>query len=1068
MRYRKALTLAAGLSLAAVLASGSAVAEENEEWDVNNPPGPSETVPLEVTEGTWMNLDVSPDGETIVFDMLGDIYRMPRSGGEAEALTSGMAWNMQPRYSPDGEWLAFTSDRNGGDNIWIMRADGSDPRQITDESFRLLNNPTWSPDGEYIAARKHFTGTRSLGAGEMWLYHRSGTSAGMQMVERPNDQQDLNEPAFSRDGRYLYFSQDTTEGDTFQYDKDPHPGIYDIRRLDRETGELSTYISGTGGAIHPRPSPDGESIAFVRRVGADTALFIKDKQSGREHKVIDNLERDMQEIWAIHGVYANMAWAPDSESIIYWAGGKIHEVDVNSGEAEEIAFQVQDEREIRTAQRPPIDPAPDSVDAKMLRWVTASPDGDQVVYESRGHLYTRNLPDGEPERLTRQDDHFEFYPTYSRDGRHIAYVSWSDEDLGAVRVIRARGGRQGREITEEPGHYIEPAFSPDGDTVVFRKLSGNMQRSPWWGETTGLFRASARGGDVEKITDNGQSAHFGRDNDRVFLMRYAGYDTRNLVSVNLDGGEERTHFTTTWASNFRVSPDQQWVAFQERYNAYVAPFAVSGQTVQLGPDTRALPLQRVSKETGDFIHWSDSENLHWSTGPELYSAGLDEVFDFLNGEIDEVDMPVADGRDIGYSAPADVPEGSVAFVGGQVITMNDDMEVIDNGTVVVEGNRIVAVGPADEVDVPDGAHVQDVSGKTVMPGLIDAHWHGSQGNNQIIPQENWINHASLTFGVTTYHDPSNDTHTVFAAHEMGRTGKITAPRIFSTGRILYGATTDFTVEIDSLDDARDHLTRLQKSGAFSVKSYNQPRRDQRQQIMEAARKLDMHVHPEGGALFQHNMTMVQDGHTGIEHSLSVPHTYEDVLQFWGGTNVGYTPTLGVGYGGFRGENYWYQHTNVFEHERLTRFVPREIIDPAARRRAKVEAEEYVQFDIANHARQLMERGVDVNIGAHGQREGLAAHWEIWMFAQGGMEPMEALKTATINPARYLGMDEHLGSLEAGKLADVIVLDRNPLENIRNTEFVDYVMVNGRLFDAHTMNQIGNHPEERGLFWWERE
>jgi len=855
MRYPKVLTLAASLGLAAALGSGSALAENNEEWNVNNPPGPSETVPLDVTEGTWLNLDVSPDGETIVFDMLGDIYRMPRSGGDAEPLTSGMAWNMQPRFSPDGDWIAFTSDRSGGDNIWIMRADGSDARQITDESFRLLNNPTWSPDGEYIAARKHFTGTRSLGAGEIWLYHRSGTSAGMQMVARPNDQKDLNEPAFSADGRYLYYSQDTTPGDTFEYDKDPHPGIYDIRRLDRESGEVSTYISGTGGAIHPRPSPDGESIAFVRRVGANTALFIKDKRSGRERKLIDNLERDMQEIWAIHGVYANMAWAPDGDSIIYWAGGKIHEIDVDSGEAEEIAFRVQDEREIRTAQRPPIEAAPDEVDAKMLRWVTVSPNGDQVVYESRGHLYTRSLPDGEPQRLTRQNDHFEFYPTYSRDGRHIAYVSWNDEDLGSVRVIRARGGREGREITEEPGHYIEPTFSPDGDTVVFRKLSGNMQRSPWWGETTGIFRASARGGDVEKITSNGQSAHFGADNDRLFLLRYEGYDTRNLVSVNLDGEDERTHFTTTWASNFRVSPDQKWVSFQERYNAYVAPFAVSGQTVQLGPDTRALPLQRVSKEAGDYIHWSDSETLNWATGPELYTAELDKVFDFLNGDEDEAEMPVADGRNIGYSTPADVPEGSVAFVGGQVITMNEDLEVIEEGTVLVEGNRIVAVGPVDEVDIPDGAHVKDVSGQTVMPGLIDAHWHGSQGSDQIIPQENWTNHASLTFGVTSYHDPSNDTHTVFAAHEMGRTGAITAPRIFSTGRILYGATTDFTVEIDSLDDARDHLKRLQKAGAFSVKSYNQPRRDQRQQVMEAARELGMHVHPEGGALFQHNMNM---------------------------------------------------------------------------------------------------------------------------------------------------------------------------------------------------------------------
>ncbi|HKR24926.1 MAG TPA: amidohydrolase, partial [Allosphingosinicella sp.] len=144
-------------------------------WDVNAPPGARlRQVPINVTEGTWMNVDVSPDGRTIAFDLLGDIYTMPISGGRPTRISAGLAFDMQPRFSPDGRLIAFTSDRGGGDNIWVMNADGSGARAITRENFRLLNAPTWSPDGQYIAARKHFTTQRSLGTGEIWLYHVSG------------------------------------------------------------------------------------------------------------------------------------------------------------------------------------------------------------------------------------------------------------------------------------------------------------------------------------------------------------------------------------------------------------------------------------------------------------------------------------------------------------------------------------------------------------------------------------------------------------------------------------------------------------------------------------------------------------------------------------------------------------------------------------------------------------------------------------------------------------------------------------------------------------------------------
>jgi imidazolonepropionase-like amidohydrolase len=404
-------------------------------------------------------------------------------------------------------------------------------------------------------------------------------------------------------------------------------------------------------------------------------------------------------------------------------------------------------------------------------------------------------------------------------------------------------------------------------------------------------------------------------------------------------------------------------------------------------------------------------------------------------------------------------------VGGKIVTMKGD-EIIADGTVLIEGNRIRAVGPRDQVAVPAGASVIDAKGKTVIPGLIDVHWHGSFGADGIIPQTSWVNYASLAFGVTTLHDPSNDTDTVFAASELARAGLITAPRIFSTGTILYGATDSFTAEINNLDDARNHLRRLQAAGAFTVKSYNQPRREQRQQILAAAREMGMMVVPEGGALYAGNITQIVDGHTGVEHSLPVARIYDDVRQLWKASKVGFTPTLIVAYGGTFGEEYWYAKTDVWKDERLMAFVPREVVDARARRPIMVPDEEWGHLNDARVAAELQHVGVQVHLGAHGQREGLGAHWELWMMVQGGMTPFEALRSGTIDGARYLGFDHDIGSLEPGKLADVAILDADPTADIRNSEQVHWVIANGHVYDAATMDEVGNHPHKRQPFFFQ--
>jgi imidazolonepropionase-like amidohydrolase len=498
----------------------------------------------------------------------------------------------------------------------------------------------------------------------------------------------------------------------------------------------------------------------------------------------------------------------------------------------------------------------------------------------------------------------------------------------------------------------------------------------------------------------------------------------------------------------------------------------AGKEIELSADTKAIPVTHVAEDAGINLHWSgNGQQLHWTLGEEYFSVEVQEAFDFLEGDTSDKELPLDtnEGLDIGLEMKSDRPDGVIALTNARIITMDGD-KVIEQGTVVIRDNRIEEVGASSEVDTPAGAEVMDMKGKTIMPGIVDVHVHVGNFREGLSPQQQWEYFANLAYGVTTAHDPSSNTEMIFSHSEAVKAGHMVGPRIFSTGRILYGAEAEYKAEIDNYEDAKSALERTKAFGAFSVKSYNQPRRDQRQKVIKAARELELLVLPEGGSTFTHNMSMIMDGHTGIEHNIPVYPVYKDVHELWSASGTDYTPTLVVNYGSVSGEYYWYQNTKVWEKERLLNFTPRSIVDSRSRHRKMIPQEEYENGHIlsAATAKNLLRNGVNVNLGAHGQLQGLGAHWELWMMHQGGMTEMEALQVATINGARYLGMDHELGSIEEGKLADLIVIDGNPLENIRDTESITHTMVNGRLYDAATMNETGMREKERLPFWWEQE
>jgi imidazolonepropionase-like amidohydrolase/Tol biopolymer transport system component len=1042
-----------------------------EPWDVEGNHGPTTTVEFDTDEGTWMSCDVSPDGQTIVFDLLGDIYRMPIAGGRAELLSGGASWEAQPRFSPDGKLIAFTSDRDGGDNIWVMDADGKNRRQVTKETQRLLNTPAWTPDGQYIVARKHFVDTRSLGAGEIWMYHINGGGKGVQLTEKPNWTANSGEPAIDPQGRFVYFVTSTA----FDYNKNVYDSIYWIDRYDLQKGRRSTFVRSSGGSIRPAVSPDGKLLSFIRRVGLKSVLFLREIETGREWPVFDGLTHDQQETWSVYGTYPGYAWMPDGKSIVITAMGKFVRVNVATNTATPIPFTAHVSQKVTEAVRFPQKVAPETERARLLRW--AERNGDRIVYSALGKIYSR---DGQaaPHQLFNTE-YLEYAPSFSADGKRITFVTWNDEEKGAVWIANS-DGTNARKITTVDDQYANPVFSPDGSKVAYLKGRGSVYHEEDLASESTFeihYWDGQRHNYVIDLESRGTNARmpvlsFDPSGERIFFMETGGGPGSSpgeptkfityLSSVKLSGDDFKRHIEGQNVGEILPSPDFKWVFFKELHKLYVAPFPRIGKTVKLSSTETGVPVKNVSNASGDWLAWSaDSTSVQWTVGENFYEQSLENIFKQL---AKDEKTPEPQKTMIGFDFQPARPTGTVALTNARIITMHGS-EVIERGTIVIENNRIKAVGA--RVAVPANAKRIDMTGKTIMPGIVDVHSHMSYDTLDIIPEKQWPYYANLAYGVTTTHDPSAATQTVFAQSEMVKAGEMVGPRIFSTGFILYGAENPEKAVINSYEDARGHLARLKAVGAFSVKSYNQLRRDNRQRIIKAARDLNMMVVPEGGSTYFYNMTMILDGHTGVEHAIPVAPMYKDALTLFTRSQTQYTPTLIVGYGGIWGENYWYQHSDVYANERLLRFTPRARIDARARRRLMVPEDDFYHFELARSVKDYVRMGGKAHLGSHGQLQGLGAHWELWMLQQGGLTPLEAIRSATIDGANYLGLDGDIGSIEGGKLADLMIMDRNPLTDIHNTESIRFVMINGVLFSTDNMDEVYPEQKTRAPFFWER-
>ncbi len=1059
----------------ALLLFATAATAQEDTWDVTDTGQPFTEVEFTVTEGTWMSVDVSPDGRTLLFDMLGDIYSIPASGGDATLVRGGPAMQRQPRFSPDGKRILFLSDASGGDNLWVANVDGSDPKQVSQETLNKVTNPAWAPDGRYVVAQKSYTTVAGLlGGSEIWMFHLEG-GMGRILVPAPETKKTIHEPTFSPDGGYLYYTEDVNLAPAAVGFRNANQPNFATKRRDLASGETRQIIGGFGSATTAQISPDGKRIAFVRRVKEKTVLFVYNTDTGEQRPVYDALDRDAQVGIGQYGYYPHFDWFPDSRSIAIWGKGKIFNVDVDESVATEIAFRVTTKHRITDAVRFENTLTPERFTVRSIRQIAVAPGGDVVAFNALGRLWQKTLPDGEPRRLT-SDDNFEYEPAYSPDGRRIAYVGWDDERGGSLRVIPSGGGPS-RIIVESNGGIRTPTFSPDGNRIAYviqrpSDLMGGYRARP------GIYWVPAGGGDAAFVTETGTDPKFSSDGERLYYNVTSGGlagASYNLESVRLDGLDKREHATGTDAMDFRLSPDHRWLAFRQHYQYYVMPYPMTGSAISVMAATTELPVARLTQHAGYDLTWSaDASTLHWMLGEELFSVSVEEQLGA------DATMPES-GISIGLEVSADTPEGLVAFTNGRIITMQGE-QVIENGTLVVEGNRIAALGPTSEVTVPEGAAVIDARGKTLMPGLVDMHGHVGLFVQGLAPQKHPSHYAALAFGVTTNFDPSTADQPNYAIGEMNLAGGMVGPRLLSSGEVIYGlGGAPFYVPIANFEDARSAIARKRALGGVVIKSYMQPMRAQRQQLIKAAREAEIMVTPEGELHFYNDISMILDGHMSIEHNIPLANYYDDVVQLMANGGTATTPTLIVSAGELFGENYIYQTTQPWNDPKVKTYIQNTLsvyspLGGAAGQPPYVRGMLAVQqadelWDIGFRAtaralKKLDDAGVLVNAGGHGQIQGLNIHWDMWLLAEGGWENHRVLRAATINGATTIGLDTQIGTLEVGKLADLIVLDANPLENIRNTNTVRYTMVNGRLYESLSMNEIGNYDRPRTKFYWE--
>jgi len=1074
---------------------------------------PGRKVQFSTQEGTWISVDVHPSGTKIVFDLMGDIYEMPITGGEAKAITQGVPYDVHPKYSPDGKSIVFISDKSGSDNIWTLELkEGSEPKALTKDTDQLYASADWSPDGQYIVGTK---GRRNM---KPYIYHKDG-GGGAQLIKEPANLKTID-PAFSPDGQSIYFSR---RNGAWNYNAQLPQ--YQIMRFNLEDGDTETLTSRYGSAFTPTLSPDGRWMVYGSRFEEQTGLVLRNLADGKERWLAYPVQRDEQESIAPMGVLPAMSFTPDSKKLIASYGGKIHAIDIASNSATEIPFTVDAQLDLgpQLSFKYPISDETKAT-ATQIRDGVVSPDGKRLAFTALNRLYVMNLPSGTPVRVS-QHNFVEAQPAWSPDGTALVFTTWQ---TGGGHLYKAVLGKKNTvtRLTQTPAYYSTPAWSYRSNRIAF--VMGSAQViddavEPFESRAQEHLAWISPNGGAEQIIDKTKGRerpHFTKTEDRVYL----NHGSKGLISIRWDGTDEKEHLKLTgiktygssdvfgkdhdhaalpsaeegWRENntasrpseILIAPNGQKALAKINNDLYTVLIPKIGATPNISvadADKASFPAEKLTVLGGEFAQWSDnSKKVFWSLGASHFTYDLDRAKAYKDSVADAAkakelaakDAPKdaekkdkKEDKDPGYRAEElaikayytrAIPQGYTLLQGGRLVTMEGD-QVVERGDVLIHNNRIAEIGASGTLEVPQGTKIIDVQGKTLTPGFVDTHAHmwpqWGVHKNQV-----WIYSANLAYGVTTTRDPQTATTDVLTYADMVDAGMIHGPRVYSTGPgVGY-----WGYNIKSLEHAKDVLKQYSTYyQTKTIKMYLVGNRQQRQWVIMAAKELELMPTTEGGLDFKQNMVNMLDGYPGHEHSLPIYPIYRDVVTTAAESKMAITPTLLVSYGGPWAENYYYSRENPYSDPKMQYFTPyAELASKSRRRPGWFMDQEHVFKKHAEFMTDLMRAGGIGGVGSHGQLQGLGYHWELWSVASGGMTPHEALRVATISGATALGLDGDLGSLAPGKLADILIMDQNPLENIRHTNTLTHVVKNGVVYEANTLDEIAPVAKKAPAFDWQ--